>query len=187
MLGGQSADLPKAPLTESIIPIDKNLPNKVGLAVSDYFRSVHSGRSATEIWLDSEQAGWEGLSFRANTPGDRNSGTMGNTFDPTGNAEFMIQPVDGDGSNWEYNSTQYTIPFTDGRNHLHSGQIKNTRLVMQNGELSYVVTSVNMRGGSQVVEEIKYVEADEQQRGVIDQALKDLWNYKLHPQDPHLE
>lgn len=120
-------------------------------------------------------------------PGHRSSGVMGNTFDPTGSADFLTQPIGSDGSDWEYDMIDYSIPYTDGKSHLHHGYVNNVKLIMEKGELTYISTFVNMHGGVTKNTGIKYSQADENDKEIVDQALRNLWNSRLHFNEPDLQ
>jgi hypothetical protein len=169
-------------------PKDLGLPSRIGSAVSEYFESVHNSRSSGEIWPVSDRPGWEGLAFQAKIP--RPEGEyhgMASRFNYTGEVDFLTQPVSGDGSAWEYNATSYTIPTTDGNSHLRHGQMNNTRMVMENGELTYINTSVDMHGGTPQITEIKYSQTDEKGKEEVDQVLKHVWNHRVHSNEPELQ
>lgn len=193
MANGLSADLPKGTDQETTPLQNSNLPNRIGAGISEYFRSIHNSLSNRAIWSNADRPNWESCAFNIDSPkyGDTvvnwAKDTAGQTFKPTGHAEFITQPVGGDGSDWEYNTTDYSIPYADGNDHIRHGEVKNTRLVTEKGELTLITTSVNMRGGLQKIDSIKYSEADEQQRKKIDDILKHIWNNRLHPNGPAIE
>ena len=182
-------------LDESQSPVDIVLDEGIDI-VAECGRFINNrfnqDRTATPnpIWLDPTEPNHEGLTMAVSDPGGtRQEGAdQFHTDNRSGSTIVIKQPIDGDGTVWEWNKTEYEIPqrrAVGGKEDFFPGSTNNVRLIMKGGDLTLRTTTGDFSGRAPKIEDILYLGANEENKDKVRTALKEAATY-LSPADHQL-
>ncbi|MBI3342467.1 hypothetical protein HY024_05075 [Candidatus Curtissbacteria bacterium] len=163
-----------------------DLVAECGRFISDRFEDA---RTATPppIWTDPVEPNYEGITMAVDDPrGMRQEGPgQFHTDNRLGSTRVIKQPKGGDGTEWEWNKTEYEIPqqrVVDGVENFFPGFTNNVRVMMRNGDLTLRTTTGDFSGRPPKVEDINYFHANKGNKDKVKTALKEATTY-LSPAD----